>query len=519
MKKWFVLVLCLGIATAAMAEEPETKKKPSIEQILSEGRTALEAAQPAEALMILRKGIRSRSPEAYELYSRALMNAGKPDKAVSMLKRLVGVRGTQSDYLLLALAHSMAGQRAGAAEALESARTAKEPTLEGTCSLAWQTDDTTRRAEILREAAKAFPANAAALNAEAAFWKARKGLRLREPAAAVPPEGVVLKLKTLYNLEWAVAKTDEGKEIWLLVDTACRRTVLSRYAAEKLDLEVVRSAAPLPGAYADEPAPEYAFVQSLDFKTHKVRNVPVLVVEDESGTLKYREGYAVLKGILGMDLLRGMKFAFDRKENELRLYPWGTPPEKMISGKISEWATIDAYPVHDQWFIESSVGNKDDVLGLLTTGCTLVMATEPFLEGADLKPQSKNLLDLTPGGRFTMEKTVNTRGGRSSGASGTSFTAGSVTGNMGEMDRTRTVVLGWMDECLPLAGKIKTIPTTSSVGLGVNKFQIPTLPCYPRPIGGDVKGCTVIGRQITDFFSMVFDPAANKIYLKQVLFN
>ena len=335
--------------------------------------------------------------------------------------------------------------------------------------------------------------------AEAAFWEKRGATVLRQ-AAAPPPGGVEVPLKTLYDLEWAVVRSGSGEEIWLLFDTACRETVLSDETAKKLGLETVTGALPPAGAYAEESAHSYAVVDSLDLGGYKVANVPVLVCEAPTGLLKYREGRVVCKGILGMDLLEGLQATFDRKKNVLRLLPPDAPRSTLLEGKPEEWTELPAFDVDGQVMVPASLGDQPNTLALLSTGCTLTLASGPALEPTGLKVDGRKTVTLGPGASYYLP-------GQAVGTA------------MSRMDRVQGFPLGWMDVCLPPPGTVRVVPKTSPVGFGTAVFQAPDLPVYPRALGGSVPASLVVGKQITDFYTIALDLPHGRMFTKKVLFN
>ncbi len=300
-------------------------------------------------------------------------------------------------------------------------------------------------------------------------------------------------------MEWVVCKTGSGKELWLMVDTSCRQTILSKETAEKLNLTVVQGAYPPAGAYPKEPPHAYSVLDSLDFGGYKVDNIPVLVVDDNPATLKYREGRNVLKGILGMDLLEGLKVRFDRHHNVFHILPGDAPLDKLLGGKAGEWHELPAFSVYNQVFVPSSLGTKAKVVALFDTGCSLVLAQADALPGSGLEADSRKITSLAPRTNFNIpDQAVGTP--------------------MSKMERMRPQVLGWLEECLPMVGNVRTIPNDAAVGFGPNKFKFRDLPVYPYPVGSDVPAAVVLGRKVTDFFAVALDLSSGKLYFKQVLF-
>jgi hypothetical protein len=230
---------------------------------------------------------------------------------------------------------------------------------------------------------------------------------------------------------------------------------------------------------------------------YKVQNIPVLVVEDSQEMLRYREGRAVLKGILGMDLLRGLKVRFDRQKNALALFPPEVPIEKLLDGKPGEWREFPAFCVYDQVMVRSAMGTKSPVLALLATGCSFVLATAPALPGSGLEADSKTLVTLD---FKNFEVPMSPMGVNAAGQS-----------------KIRPRVMGWLSECVPPVGTVRTVPKDASIGFAGNSFVFRDLPIYPDPLGGDVPSCVVIGRKVTDFFAIALDLSSGKLYAKQIL--
>ena len=504
-----VAILVFGLCTALAAQESAGTKADQA-KLIEKGRAAFDGGDYLSALEISKEASKldRTNPDALELYGRAHLAVGDPGTAKGALQFLTSKRGTTGDYILLALAKSMAGDSKGAAKTLKKAEAAKGFTAEDLYALAWQKPDGAGRLEMLKMTAAELPPSAGSLAPEIAFWEGRKGIQLRKPDAAPGAGGVTIKLKTLYNLEWVSCRAGENKEVYLLLDTASRITLLPRITVEKLGLTTVKSLFKVPGAYPQEAPPEYGIIDALDFGGYRITNVPFQVVEDEPGTLKYREGTQVLKGILGMDLLRGLQVNFDRKKNELRLYPAGTPLPTLLASDPKEWIEIPAFSVYDQMFVKSSLGEKKTILSLMATGCTLVMVTESQLPGTGLNADSKNLIGLFSTGCLLMSPT----------------NTASQTNDIGrnsfqEMERLRSLVLGWLDEALPMAGTVRSVNGAADVGLGGGTFQIQSLPIYPNPVGGDFEAAMVIGRKITDYYTMAWDLNSGKLYIKQVLFT
>jgi tetratricopeptide (TPR) repeat protein len=488
-------LLCVAVL-AAPAQAP--KKTASA---LEKGWTAYKAADYKAALDAARTAQKEEpgNPSVLELWGRTNLAMGQPRMALGALNILCRKRGTVQDYRLLALADTMAGRAKPAAAALAKAETAKDPTPEALYALAWDKPTAQGRLGLLQKIAKNFPEASSALKGEIAFWKTRASIALRKPEKPLPPDGVDAKLKTLYNMEWLVCSTGSGQEIWMMVDTAARQTIISKETAEKLRLTVVQGAYPPAGAYPGESAHSYAVLDALDLGGYKIANVPVLVVDDQPATLKYREGRNVLKGILGMDLLAGLKVRFDRHHNVFRILPGDAPIEKLLGGKADDWHELPAFSVYNQVFVPSSLGSKDKVVALFDTGCSLVLAQADALPGSGLAADSRKTTSLAPRANFNIpEQSVGTA--------------------LSKMDRMRPQVLGWLEECLPMVGTVRTIPNDADVGFGPNKFKFKDLPVYPGALGGDVPAALVLGRKVTDFFAVALDLSSGKLYFKQVLF-
>jgi hypothetical protein len=436
-------------------------------------------------------------PAALELKARSLLAMGEPAMAQSALLKLVLARGSVKDITLHALSLSLSGKAPEAEAALEAAEGGKEPTPESLYALACLKGGAKGRVELLRKIAAAFPDTKGKLAEETAFWEA-KGPVAFNRAAPVPPEGIKVKLKTLWDCEWAVCRTGSGKELWLLVDTACPRTVLSNDAAKRLDLAVASQAFPSPGAFPEARVGDISFLDSLDLGGLKIENVPVQVVRGESGILDYREGRAVLKGILGMDLLRGCKVRFDRKKDELWLFPADAPMEKVLGESPAAWKVFPALFPYGQLYVSAMLGTKTKALGLVETGCSEVIVSAAAIPGTGLVPESKHLVNL------------NYR----------NFTEPISTVSPAEAGVTniRPLVLGWIEACVRPAGTVQTVPTTSTVGVFGTKFLEKDIPLYPFQMGGDVPAVLLVGKKITDFYAVALDIPGGKIYVKQVLF-
>ncbi len=506
---FIIAILVLSLGNVLAAEEP-AKNKADQATLIEKGREAFDGGDYLSAVEISKDASKldRTNPDALELFGLAHLAVGDPGTAKGALQFLTAKRGTARDFILLALAKSMAGDTKGAERTLKKAEAAKGFTAEDLYALAWQKPDGAGRLEMLKRTAAELPPSAGSLAPEIAFWEGRKNIQLRKPDGALGAGGATLKMKTLYGLEWVSCRAGDDKEVYLLVDTASRITLLPRVTVEKLGLTTVKSLFKVPGAYPQEDPPEYGIIDALDFGGYRITNVPFQVVEDESGTLKYREGRQVLKGILGMDLLRNLQVNFDRKENELRLYPAGTPLPTLLASEPKEWIEIPAFSVYDQMYIKSGLGEKRTVLSLVATGCTLVMVTEGQLSGSGLKTDSKNLIDLTPSGRLLMSPT-NTA----------SQTSDIGRNTFQEMSRLRSLVLGWLDEALPMVGTVRSVNGSADVGLGGGTFQIQSLPIYPNPVGGEFEAALVMGRKITDYYAMAWDLDSGKLYIKQVLFT
>lgn len=484
-----------------LAAAAQTATAPPVAPDLSSGWKALAEGDADAAIEAARSALKASPghPEALALWGRSALSSGDLQTGTGALRMLAGKRGTMEDLRLLALACAMAGRWAEARAALDRAEKASGATADGLYALAWMTDEAPRRAALLRRVETEFPAEAKGVSTEAAYWESRGSQILNRLPSPPPAGGAEVTLKTLYDLEWAVAKTASGEELWLLVDSACPRTVLSRETAERLGLEPLAASRPLPGAYASSPAQAYATLDRLDLGPLSVENVVAVVVDDAPGLLRFREGRTVLKGILGMDLLRGCKVRFDRQKNLLRLLPASAPSESLLDGDPSAWASYPAYDVHGQVFVPTALGAKTKILGLLSTGCTYVLATEAALPGTGLQASSKNAFSLAPSSFFSMPDR----------ASGTQFAA---------MDRVRHGSLGWLEECLSPVGNVRTVPKDAKVGFGPAVGILADLPLYPAPLGAEVPASTVVGKKLTDFYAVALDLPGGKLYLKRVLF-
>jgi hypothetical protein len=150
--------------------------------------------------------------------------------------------------------------------------------------------------------------------------------------------------------------------------------------------------------------------------------------------------------------------------------------------------------------VPSSLGSKSPVLGLLATGCLYALATEAALPGSGLFADSKNAVNL------------------SFGALSAPTAAGASTAPAPGVASASPQVIGWIEEALPPAGRVRTIPKNAEVGFAGARFAVKDLPVYPGALGSDLPAAVVIGRKITDFFALAWDPAAGKLYVKQVLF-
>lgn|GEM_PF-6561296 len=489
-----LFVICLAAAA-------QTATPPPAAPDLSAGWKALAEGDTAAAIQAAREALKASPghPEALALWGRSALSSGDVQTGTGALRMLAGKRGTLDDFRLLALAHAMAGRWSDAGAALDRAEKAPGATADGLYALAWMTEEAPRRAALLRRLETEFSAEAKGTSAEAAFWESKGARLLNRLPSPLPADGAEVPLKTLYDLEWAAAKTASGEELWLLVDTACPRTVLSRETAERLGLATVPASRPLPGAYASSPAPAYTILDRLDLGPISAENVVAVVVDDAPGLLRFREGRTVLKGILGMDLLRGCKVRFDRQKNLLRLLPASAPLDRLLDGEPSAWSSYPAYDVHGQVFVPTALGAKTAILGLMSTGCTHVLAAEAALPGTGLQASSKNAFSLAPSSFFSMPDR----------ASGTQFAA---------MDRVRHGSLGWMEECLMPVGNVRTVPKDAKVGFGPAMGVLADLPLYPATLGAEIPASTVVGKKLTDFYALALDLPGGKLYLKRVLF-
>lgn len=500
-KRFLVLMTSIAMVGACLFN-PSARKPPKKTSPLENGWTAYRAGDYAAALDSDRLAQR-RDPgntSILELWGRANLAMGRPGTALGALGILVRKRGEVDDYRLLATADAMAGNAGGAKNALAKAEDAKGATAANLYALACEKPDVAGRLALLKRIAKDFPAAAPKVAPEIEFWSSHRNAVLRSPEKPLPAGGLQVKMKTLYNLEWVVCKSSSGKELWMLVDTAARRSVLSEQAARHFGLKTVQGAFPSAGAWSNEPAHTLALLKTLDIGGYRVDNVPVYVVKDAPGLLKYREGRVVDKGILGMDLLRGMKVRFDRKKDLLGLFPASASKETFIGKDASKWSEYPAFLVYDQVLVKASLSKKKQLMGLLDTGCSMVLATNTTLPGTGLRSSSSDIIDLTPTGNFIM----------SSSAVGTP---------LAQMSRVRNYILGWLDECLPMPGRVRTVPRIATVGFGPTAFKIRDLPLFPKELGSvEVPICLVIGRRITNFYAIALDLNGNKMYVKQVLF-
>jgi hypothetical protein len=501
-------LLALTLLTMGLFAQAPATPAPSGNPA-DKGWAAYKAGDIAAAMTEARAALKTASgdPQVLELYGRCSLALAEPSSAAGALNLLTSRRGTLSDFVLQAAALEMTGKFAEARAALDKAEKGKEPTAEGLYALACRKGDAQGRAALLKRIASDFPSTAAGLAPEIAFWESKGTAKFRE-TSAVPATGASLDLKTLYNMEWATCKAPGGEDLWLMVDTAARESILSKDAAERMKLTVVKASMPVAaGPQAKDVG--FSIIDKLDFGTFQVSNVPVLVVEDPGGTLLYREGRAVLKGVLGMDLLRGMKVRLDRQKNFLRLFPADAPVSALLDGDPSAWKDAPAFSLRDQVMVRSAIGTRGVALGLLSTGCSLVLVPEGTLTGTGLKPDSKNTVDLTASGELQMDPTTK---------SGDFFNTGQ--GGMGHssVGQTRKQTLGWLDEAYPMVGKVRTVPKASEVGFGGGKFQINDIPVYPSPVGDPVPASVIIGKKITDFFALALDLGSGKVYYKQVLF-
>lgn len=496
-----VLALALvSLTILAQAPAPAPASNPA-----EKGWAAYKAGDLNAAMTEARAALKTSPGDAQvlELFGRCSLALAEPSSAVGALNMLCSKRGTQSDYALLAAACEMAARPAEAQQALLKAETAKEPTAEGLYALAYRKGDAAGRIALLKRIAAEYASTAPGLAPEIALWEGKGDSKFRQ-MAPLPATGATIPLKTLYELEWVVAKTSDGEDIWLMVDTAARETVLSKETAERMKLAVAPASLPV-SAYPQPKEVGVALVDKLDLGGVQVANIPALVVPDPAGTLKFREGRAGLKGVLGMDLLRGLKVRIDRQKNELRLYPKDAPLASLLDGDPSAWKDSPAFPCHDQVLVKSALGTRTSALGLLATGCSLVLVPEATVAGTGLKPDSKNIVDLSPAGELQLDQVGNVS---SLGSSGGHSSVG----------RTRKQVLGWLDQALPMVGKVRTVPKASDVGFGGGRFQINDIPIYPQAVGDPVPTTVVVGKKITDFFALALDLPSGKVYFKQVLF-
>ena len=481
-----------------LAQSPP-QAPPAAGETLERAWSAYRSADYPKALQLAME-VRQVSPSdlsAAELWGRACLASGEPSRAISALSTLAAQRGTVQDCRLLSLAYSLSGRAKEASEALARAEQGKSPTPDTLYALAWLKPDAAGRLALLKRIAQEFPSSAPALAPEITFWESKGGAVLRSPTQPLLPDGFQVKLKTLYDMEWAVCRVASGEELWLLVDTSSRQTVLSRDTAERLKLPVIQAAYPMAGAYPNEPAPAYTMLDALDLGGYKVQNIPALVVEDSQEVLRYREGRAVLKGILGMDLLRGLRVRFDRQRSVLALFPPEVPMEKLLDGKPAEWHEFPAFSVYDQVMVRSAMGSKSPILALFATGCSFVLAVAPALPGSGLEADSKNLVTLD---FKNFDVPMNPMGVNATG-----------------QNKIRPRVMGWLSECVPPVGTVRTVPKDASIGFAGDSFVFRGLPVYPNPLGGDIPACVVIGRKVTDFFAIALDLSSGKLYAKQVL--
>jgi hypothetical protein len=489
------------LALISLAAAAQTATAPPAGPDLAAGWRAFAEGDAPAAIDAARAALKTSPghPEALLLWGRSSLSAGDLQTGTGALRMLAGKRGTLDDLRLQALAHSMAGRWSDARAALDQAEKAPGATAEGLYALSWLTEEASRRGALLRRVEREFPAEAKGVSEEAAYWESKGPRLLNRVASPLPAEGAEVPLRTLYDLEWAAAKTSSGEEIWLLVDTACPRTVLSRETAERMGLGVVPASRPLPGAFAGAPAPAYTTLDRLDLGPVTLENVVAIVVDDSPGLLRFREGRTVLKGILGMDLLRGCKVRFDRQKNVLRLFSASIPVDRLLDGDPASWTAYPAFDVHGQVFVPTALGSKTEVLGLLSTGCTHVLATEAALPGTGLQASSRNAFSLAPSSFFGMPDR----------AAGTSIAS---------VERVRHGSLGWMEECLAAVGNVRTVPKDAKVGFGPAVGILTDLPLYPAPLGAEVPASTVVGKKLTDFYAIALDLPGGKMYLRRVLF-
>lgn len=507
MKRLIVAILVIILSSTSLFAQAPAPAPPA--NPAEKGWTAYKAGDLGAAMVAARDALKTSpgDPQVLELFGRCSLAMAEPAGAAGALNMLCAKRGTLSDFMLLAAAYEMGGKLAESQQALEKAEKGKEPSAESLYALAYRKGDATGRTALLKRIVADFPAQAQALAPEVAFWAGKGEARLRQ-LPAIPPTGVTIPLKTLYSNEWAPCKTAGGEELWLMVDTAARETILSKDTAEKLKLPVVPLGLP-PSGSGTSAGLGLTIIEKLDFEGLQITNIPVLVVDDPGGLLLYREGRAVLKGILGMDLLRGLKVRIDRQKNQLRLYPKDAPLGALLDGDPSSWKDAPAFALHDQTVVKSSLGSRSPALGLLATGCSLVLAPEGTLTGTGLRPDSKNTVDLTAAGEMELDQNAK---------AGSFYSTGAAGGAHSSVGQTRKQVLGWLDVALPPVGKVRTVPKASEVGFGGGKFQINDLPIYPGTVGEPVPATVIVGKKITDFFALALDLPSGKVYFKQVLF-
>ena len=443
-----------------------------------------------------------KDPGVAEAWGRINLAMGRPATAIGALNILCRERGTAADYRLLALANNMLGRTGAAAAALKKMGAAQDVTAEDLYAIARSADDAPSCLAALKRMAADFPETSTAVAPEIAFWSSKGTARLRAPSRAAGPKGIELHMKTLYNLEWLVSKTADNKDLWLLIDTAARQTVISTETAEHLGLkDITQAAFPLPGSYEGEPAHRYTLLKSLDIGGYEIDNVPALVVKDAAGLLRFREGRVVPKGILGMDLLGKFNFRFDRTKMTLTLFPRSVTGDALKGETGGDWKERPAFLANDQIVTPSSLGEKNPLLAVVDTGSTFVMAATGVVKGTGLRSTSRNRVNLTPSANFIMPE-------------------GSIGTPMAQISRLQSYIMGWMNEALPLTGEVRTIPRGAVVGFAGKGFNITYLPLYPKTLGSsDLPVGLYIGRKITDFYTLAFDFKRGKMYAKQVLFK
>jgi predicted aspartyl protease len=449
-----------------------------------------------EASRLLRAaGAAADEPGELMLRGRVALATMDVPSALAMFTKLAATRGTADDLLLLASAQEMAGQFAAMQQSIDKALAAKDASPQALYDLAWRAQNATDRTAILKRIASSLAKPSSTLTDEIAFWEGLKDTLLCD-APAIGDAGLSWPMKTLYNMEWVAATVADDREMWLMVDTTAPETVITKDIAHRLHLTPIKGAYSPASALDGEEPPLYCIIPSLNFGGYVVKNIVARIAKDQVGLMDYRDGRAVLKGILGMNLLRSHPFFIDRAGMRLRILPEGADEKKFIESEGGHWQAIPAGLCQDRCYVRLSLNGSGPSVFLLDSGSTEVLLTEEAVASLNYPIKAGTKVDLCP--------SVNAP-----------FTTSVVQTPAAVTKANTTVIMGWLSECLPLQCQATVLRDPTKVNFGSDGLVVVELPVLRTPLRGAIVARGVLGRKVLNAYSVVFFPQGGKLYARR----